>query len=78
MFRSILNNPYVNLLGALGLLFTAGYETWLSWEQAESRVALHHGVLLFSLIHMAKLLPDLKDSLSNVDDAVVAVKEKSR
>lgn len=78
MFRSILNNPYLNLLGALGLLFTAGYETWLSWEQAESRMALHHGVFLFGLINVAKLLPDLKDSLSSVDDAAVAVKENSR
>ena len=75
MLKSILNNPYVSLLGALALLFTAGYETWVSWEDAENRLAAHHGILFFGLIQTAKLLPDVIDSLSSLDDAAEAVKE---
>ncbi len=78
MLKSIINNPFVSLLGALALLFTAGYETWLGWESAENRLATHHGIFLFSLIQSAKLVPEVIGSLSNLDEAVEAVKDSIR
>ncbi len=64
MLRKIIHSPYLSLLVGLVLLTTAGYEIWHSYEDA--KVGAHHGMLFYSLVHIAKSIPDMKAGIKEV------------
>lgn len=74
MLKRIIQSPYLNLISGLVLLATAGYETWKSLDEG---VGAHHGVLVFSVIHIVKLLPEFMHGLKEVDEADEGLKKKA-
>jgi hypothetical protein len=56
VLKTITQNPYLNLITGVMLLVTAGYEAWLTVEEAA--LGAHHGLILFSFLHILKYLPD--------------------
>ena len=67
MLKKITQSPYLNLLSGLILLTTAGYESWISFENFT--VGAHHGLLIFSLIKVIKCIPDLMYALKDYQSA---------
>lgn len=57
MLRRIIYSPWVNLFSGLVLLITSGYEAWVSIDSYA--LGVHHGVFVFSIIHIIKALPDV-------------------
>ncbi len=62
MFIKIAQSPYLNLLSGLVLLATAGYETWANIEEVS--IGAHHGILIFSIVHLLKTIPEFIGSSS--------------
>ncbi|GAB6041907.1 hypothetical protein [Endothiovibrio diazotrophicus] len=55
-------NPYVSLLVGLAFLYTGVSDAVRELEAlGHLRVGVHHGVILFALLHILKTLPDLVD-----------------
>ena len=72
MLKKVVENPYLNFLSGMVLFITSGYETWTSF--GEESLGAHHGVLLFSLIHILKVLPDIMEGLAELEEAHEASK----
>lgn len=75
MLKRIAQSPYLNFLSGMILLLTAAYETW--WSFGEVQIGVHHGVLVFSLIHLVRTFPDVMEALQEINEAGEAVKGKS-
>ncbi|MFT5661381.1 MAG: hypothetical protein ACI9TV_002027 [Sulfurimonas sp.] len=73
MLKRITENPYLNLISGLILLFTSAFETWKSLEEG---LGLHHGILLFSLIHIVKAIPEAMHGFKELDEANNEIKAK--
>ena len=67
MLKNIVQSPYLNILSGLILLITAGYETWKGF--GETSLGAHHGILIFSLIHIAKSFPEVMHGLKELEEA---------
>lgn len=67
MLKKVVHSPYLNLFSGLILLLTAGWETWD--KLGEFSLAAHHGVFVFSLIQLAKVIPELLHGLSEIHEA---------
>jgi hypothetical protein len=74
MLKKIINNPYLNLFSGLTLLFTAGFETWRTF--GEVSIGAHHGILIFSLIHITQTLPEIMHGFKELDEANEEIKDK--
>jgi len=68
MLNRFVKNPFVNLLSGFILLFSSGYEVWSTIE--EFTVGAHHGVLLFSIVHILKSLPEILQGTKEINVAV--------
>ena len=68
MLNRFIQSQFVNLLSGLILLLTSGYETWISIE--EFNIGAHHGVLVFSLVQIMKSLPEILQSVKELNVAV--------
>ena len=75
MLKKIIQSPYLNILSGIILLFTAGYETW-SELGGEISPKAHHGILFFSLIHIARSLPEVMHGLKELDEGKEEIHEK--
>lgn len=67
MLKKIVQSPYLNLLSGVILLITAGYETWTSIE--DMSLGVHHGMLIFSLAHIARTIPEVMHGLKELNEA---------
>ena len=67
MPEKLTRSPYLNLLSGLILLITSGYETWDTIESFS--LGAHHGVLVFSIIHILKSLLEMMDGAEKVVEA---------
>jgi hypothetical protein len=68
MFKQILHSPHLSLFAGVVLLLTAGYETITTFETFS--LGAHHGILLYSLIHIAKAIPELKEGLGQIESII--------
>jgi hypothetical protein len=68
MFKKILHSPHLSLFAGVVLLVTAGYETITTLETLT--LGAHHGILLYSLIHIAKAIPELKEGIGQIESIV--------
>jgi hypothetical protein len=68
MFKKFLHSPHLSLFAGVVLLLTAGYETFTTLETFT--VGAHHGILLFSLIHIAKAIPELKEGIGQIESII--------
>lgn len=67
MLKKITESPYLNLLSGLILLVTSAYETITSLGEAS--LGAHHGVLVFSIIQLAKVIPEINRGLGEIQEA---------
>jgi hypothetical protein len=74
MLKRITQNPYLNLVSGFVLLFTAGFEVWESIGEAS--VGAHHGILVFSLIHIAKSIPEVMHGFKEFEEANEEINDK--
>ncbi|MES9925306.1 MAG: hypothetical protein ABW152_14540 [Candidatus Thiodiazotropha endolucinida] len=70
LLRMIATNTYLNLLVGILLVYTSASEAWYELQTIEQfRMGMHHGVLLFALLHILKTLPDLFEGLEHINQA---------
>jgi hypothetical protein len=65
-------SPYLNLFSGLILLITSGYETWNTIGVDAigiNAIGTHHGVLIFSIIQLLKVFPEIMHGLKDVEMA---------
>jgi len=74
MLKNITRNSYLNLLSGVVLLFTSGYEIWDSFGQAF--IGAHHGIFIFSLIHIGKSIPEIMHGLQHIEEADEVIEAK--
>jgi len=68
MLKKITQSPYLNLFSGVVLLLTAGYEIWNTF--GESIIGAQHGVAVFSLVQIAKSIPEIMHGLKEFEDAM--------
>ena len=67
IIKKITKNPYLNL--GVGIIFLwSGISETLSelQELEEFKLGAHHGVIIFSIMHILKTLPDIFEGLEYV------------
>jgi hypothetical protein len=74
MLRQITQSPYLNLFSGLILLITSGYETIVTLDKVS--LGVHHGILVFSIIQIVKVIPEIMHGLTEIQDADDLRKEK--
>lgn len=57
LLKRFAENAYVNLLSGLILLVTSGKEIMESLD--DGGIGAHHGVVVFALLHILKVFPDV-------------------
>jgi hypothetical protein len=68
ILRKIVENTYVNLGAGIILLISSIAETVTEIREGnEIHLGAHHGLILFSLIHVIKILPDIFEGLEYVE-----------
>jgi|TARA_B100001146_G_scaffold157903_1_gene139016 hypothetical protein len=60
ILKSIIQHPYLDL-AVVGILLYSGISETLSEmeERKEFKLGVHHGIILFSIMHILKTLPEL-------------------
>ena len=66
MLRRIVHSPYLNLISGLVLLITSVHEIMVTVDK--SSFCVRHGVLIFSIIQIAKVVPQVMDGLSDIHE----------
>ena len=74
MLRQITESPYLNLFSGLILLFTSAYETIRTLE--EPSLGLHHGILVFSIVQIIKVIPEIMHGLVQIQEADDLLEQK--
>lgn len=67
MLKQITKSPYLNLFSGLILLATSAYEIAITADQAV--VGISHGILVYSIIHVIKVIPDIMHGLAEIEEA---------
>lgn len=67
MLKKITNSPYLNLLSGSILLVTSVYE--ISITASEALFGVSHGILVFSIIQMIKVIPEIMRGLTEIEEA---------
>ncbi|UTW05010.1 hypothetical protein KDX31_08435 [Amphritea atlantica] len=67
MLRKITKSPYLILLSAFILFITSGYETVHTLD--ELTLGTHHGILVFSIIQIIKVIPEIMHGLQEIEEA---------
>ena len=70
LLKHIIDNPYLNIVVSLLLLFSAISETVHEFKRIhEFKFGVHHGIILFAILHILKSFPDLFEGLEYIDKA---------
>lgn len=76
LLKQIVDNPYLNLVVCIVLLFSAISETIHEFKRIhEFRFGVHHGIILFAILHILKVFPAIFEGLEYMGKANVE-KEK--
>ena len=67
MIRKLVDNPYANLLVGIILISSSFMEVWQSFQEDTIKLGTHHGVMLLGITQTLKALPDIMDSLENLE-----------
>lgn len=74
--KRIAENPYLNGVAALVLLYSGFAETLEELKGLEGfKFGVHHGVIVFALLHLLKTLPDLLEAIEYLERADEEKKE---
>ncbi|WP_300674664.1 hypothetical protein [Desulfoluna sp.] len=74
MLKKITTSPYLNFISGFFLLFTACYETWE--RIGDFSIGVHHGILVFSIVHIIKTIPEVLHGFKEIDEANNEMNEK--
>ncbi len=74
MLRQITQSPYLNLFSGLILLITSAYETIITLD--EGHIGVRHGILIFSIIQIVKVFPEIMHGLTQIQEADEVLKDK--
>ncbi|MCK5295164.1 MAG: hypothetical protein KAJ49_10945 [Arcobacteraceae bacterium] len=70
--RRVTKNPYLNLFIGLIFLYSGISEMMNELKELDNfRFGVHHGVILFALLHILKIVPDIFEGfeyIENVED----------
>ena len=70
LLKHIVDNPYLNIVVCLLLLFTAISDTVHEFKKIEEfKVGVHHGIIPFAILYILKALPALFEGLKYIDKA---------
>jgi len=59
-----MENPYLNILIGVILLYSGFSEAWHEFgELKEITIGAHHGIILFSILHILKAVPEIFEGL---------------
>lgn len=65
--RQFVENPYVNLVVALLLFYSGASEAWVQFKEAEEvTIGAHHGIMLLSILHVLKTIPEFFEGLDHI------------
>ena len=68
ILKSIVENPYLNMLVGLTFLFSGISETINELRViGEFKFGAHHGVIIFAVLHILKSIPDLFEGLDFIE-----------
>lgn len=67
MLRKITQSPFLNLFSGLVLLVTSAYEIAISVDEAF--IGVSHGILVFSIIQITKVIPEIMHGLTEIEEA---------
>ncbi len=73
MLKKITESPFLNLLSGLVLLLTSAYEVALTADEAF--IGVSHGVFIFSIIQLIKVIPEIMHGLTEIEEAGESVKQ---
>ncbi len=73
MLRKITQSPFLNLLSGMVLLATSAYEIVMTADEAY--IGVSHGVLIFSIIQVIKVLPEIMHGLTEIEEAGESVSQ---
>jgi hypothetical protein len=66
--KRIVENPYLNLAIGLFLLYSGISETVYELKNVNNfRIGVHHGVILFAILHILKILPHLTEGMEHIE-----------
>jgi len=78
ILKRIVENPYLNIVIGLILLYSGIVETVNELKEIEEfNIGVHHGVVLFAILHILKTIPDLFEGLEYLDIAREEKKNKT-
>ena len=75
MLKTITQSPYLNLLSGLVLLGTSAYEIAMTVD--ETTFGVRHGILIFSLVQIAKVIPEILHGLEQIQEADEVFEERN-
>ncbi|MBT8421457.1 MAG: hypothetical protein KJO08_11445 [Gammaproteobacteria bacterium] len=65
--KRITESPYLNIVIGLLMFYSGASEAWNELHELEEvTVGAHHGVILFSLLHILKTIPDIFEGLEHI------------
>lgn len=67
MLKRIVQSPYLNLISGLVLLVTAVNEIVTTLD--DPSLGVHHGVFVYSIVHILRVVPDLMHGATQIDVA---------
>jgi hypothetical protein len=75
MLRQVTQSPYLNFFSGLILLTTSIYDIVMTVDKASFGV--RHGILIFSIIQIVKVIPEIMHGLTQIQEADEVVEEKN-
>lgn len=68
--RQIVENPYLNVVVGIIFMCSGISETVEEFRHSENvKLGAHHGVILFSILHILKTVPDFFEGLDYIEKA---------
>ena len=66
--QRIVENPYLNLAIGIFLLYSGISETVYELKNVKNiKIGVHHGVILFAILHILKILPHIIKGIKDID-----------
>ncbi len=67
MLKRIVDSPYLNLFSGFILLITSSIELVVSFD--EYQIGAEHGIFVFSIVQILKVIPELLHSAKELEEA---------
>ena len=67
IIKKCVSNPYMNLIVGIILLYTGISEAWRELKEVEGiQVGAHHGLVVYSILHILKTIPEFFEGLDYI------------